>query len=79
MAFMEAGIRGVRQYRHTTEIAIITLPMTMKGRNLPILVLVRSISAPMMGSVMASNTRMTVTMTDAYRPSSRMLEPNCAT
>ena len=36
-----------------------------KRRNLPNLPLVRSIKAPMMGSVMASNTRIAVTMTDA--------------
>ena len=39
--------------------------MTMKGRNLPNLPLVRSINAPMMGSVMASNRRIPVTMTEA--------------
>ena len=66
---MVAGIRGVRQYRAMMDTAIITLPMTIKGRNLPNLVLVLSIRAPMMGSVMASNTRMTVTIRDAYRPS----------
>ena len=76
---MEAGISGVRQYRQMTETAMMTLPMTIKGRNFPNFVLVRSISAPMIGSVMASNTRMMVTMIDAYSPSSRMLEPNWAT
>ena len=39
--------------------------MTMKGRNLPNLPLVRSIRAPMMGSVIASNKRIPVTMTEA--------------
>lgn len=45
--------------------AMMRLPMTMKGRNLPNLPLVRSINAPMMGSVMASNRRIPVTMTEA--------------
>ena len=45
--------------------AMMRLPMTMKGRNLPNLPLVRSIRAPMMGSVIASNRRMPVTMTEA--------------
>ena len=40
-------------------------PMTMKGRNLPNLPLVLSISAPMMGSVTASNSRIPVTITEA--------------
>ena len=44
---------------------MVTQPMTIKGRNLPNLPLVLSISAPMMGSVMASKTRMPVTMTEA--------------
>ena len=44
---------------------MIRLPMTMKGRNLPNLPLVRSIRAPMMGSVIASNRRIPVTMTEA--------------
>ena len=55
------------------------LPRIMKGRNLPILVLVRSIIAPMMGSVTASATRITVTMMEANIPSFKMLEPNWAT
>ena len=59
--------------------AMTTLPRIIKGRNLPILVLVRSIMAPMMGSVMASHTRMTVTMREAKMPRWRMLEPNWAT
>ena len=45
--------------------AMMRLPMIMKGRNLPNLPLVRSINAPMMGSVMASNRRIPVTMTEA--------------
>ena len=59
--------------------AIIALPSTMNGRNLPNLVLVLSIIAPIMGSVIASNTRITVTITEAYSPSCKMFEPNCAT
>ena len=39
--------------------------MTINGRNLPNLPLVRSIRAPMIGSVMASNRRMPVTITEA--------------
>ena len=39
--------------------------MTIKGRNLPNLPLVRSMRAPMMGSVMASNRRIPVTITEA--------------
>lgn len=56
---------GVRQYSTRMLAAMIRLPMTMKGRNLPNLPLVRSIRAPMMGSVIASNRRMPVTMTEA--------------
>ena len=48
-----------------TERAMVTQPMTMKGRNLPNFPLVRSMRAPMMGSVMASKTRMPVTMKEA--------------
>lgn len=48
-----------------TEMAMVTQPMTMKGRNLPNLPLVRSMRAPMMGSVMASKIRMAVTMKEA--------------
>ena len=44
---------------------MMTLPMTMKGRNLPKRPLVLSIRAPMIGSVMASKTRMPVTMKEA--------------
>ena len=66
-------------YRHTTLTAMTALPRIIKGRNLPILVLVRSIMAPMMGSVTASATRITVTMMEANMPSFRMLEPNWAT
>ena len=58
---------------------MIALPMIMKGRNLPILVLVRSMSAPMIGSVIASKTRITVTIREAKMPSFSTLEPNCAT
>ena len=60
-----AGMRGVRQYSIRMLAAMMRLPMTMNGRNLPNLPLVRSISAPMMGSVMASNRRIPVTMTEA--------------
>ena len=56
---------GVRQYSTRMLAAMMRLPMTMKGRNLPNLPLVRSINAPMMGSVMASNRRIPVTMTEA--------------
>ena len=56
---------GVRQYSTRMLAAMMRLPMTMKGRNLPNLPLVRSIRAPMMGSVMASNRRIPVTMTEA--------------
>ena len=59
--------------------AMMTLPMIMKGRNLPIFVLVRSMRAPMMGSVTASAIRITVTMMEANMPSFSTLEPNCAT
>ena len=62
---MEAGISGVRQYSTRMLTAMMRLPMTMKGRNLPNLPLVRSIRAPMIGSVMASNRRMPVTITEA--------------
>ena len=58
--------------------AMIALPRIMNGRNLPIFVLVRSIIAPMIGSVIASHTRMTVTMMEANMPSLSTLEPNCA-
>ena len=54
------------------------LPIIIKGRNLPIFVEVRSIRAPMIGSVMASNTRMNVTMMEAYMPSFSTLDPNWA-
>ena len=66
-------------YRQTTLTAMTALPRIIKGRNLPILVLVRSIMAPMMGSVTASHTRITVTMMEANIPSFKMLEPNWAT
>lgn len=56
---------GVRQYSTRMLAAMMRLPMTMKGRNLPNLPLVRSIRAPMMGSVIASNRRIPVTMTEA--------------
>ena len=56
---------GVRQYSTRMLAAMMRLPMTMKGRNFPNLPLVRSINAPMMGSVMASNRRIPVTMTEA--------------
>ena len=56
---------GVRQYSTRMLAAMMRLPMTMKGRNLPNLPLVRSIRAPMMGSVIASNKRIPVTMTEA--------------
>ena len=58
-------MRGVKQYSTRMLAAMMRLPMTMKGRNLPNLPLVRSINAPMMGSVMASNRRIPVTMTEA--------------
>ena len=58
-------MRGVRQYSTRMLAAMMRLPMTMKGRNLPNLPLVRSTNAPMMGSVMASNRRIPVTMTEA--------------
>ena len=60
-----AGISGVRQYSTRMLAAMIRLPMTIKGRNLPNLPLVRSMRAPMMGSVMASNRRIPVTITEA--------------
>ena len=56
---------GVRQYSTRMLAAMMRLPMTIKGRNLPNLPLVRSIRAPMMGSVIASNRRIPVTMTEA--------------
>ncbi len=62
---MEAGISGVRQYSTRMLTAMMRLPMTINGRNLPNLPLVRSIRAPMIGSVMASNRRMPVTITEA--------------
>ena len=62
---MEAGIMGVTMYSSTTDTAMMALPMTMKGRNLPNLPSVLSIRAPMMGSVMASKTRMPVTIMEA--------------
>ena len=67
---------GVTMYRRITAAAMIRLPMTMKGRNLPNLVFVLSIRAPMIGSVMASKTRMPVTITEANTATSpRTLEP----
>ncbi len=66
-------------YRQITEIAMMTEPITMNGRNLPQRVLVRSISAPIIGSVMASQMRIIVTIREAYSPNCRILEPNCAT
>ena len=60
-----AGMSGVRQYSANTLAAMMRLPMTIKGRNLPNLPLVRSMRAPMMGSVMASNRRIPVTITEA--------------
>ena len=62
---MEAGISGVRPYSTRMLTAMMRLPMTINGRNLPNLPLVRSIRAPMIGSVMASNRRMPVTITEA--------------
>ena len=50
-----SGIMGVSTYRAITDRAIMTFPMTIKGLNLPNLVFVLSISAPIMGSVTASN------------------------
>ena len=44
---------------------MMTDPMTMKGRNFPNLPFVLSMRAPMIGSVMASKTRIPVTMKDA--------------
>ena len=76
---MVSGMNGVRIYRQTTLTAMTALPRIMKGRNLPIFVLVRSIMAPMMGSVMASATRMMVTIREAKIPSFRILSPNWAT
>ena len=59
--------------------AMIRLPMAMNGRNLPNLPFVRSISAPMIGSVMASHRRMAVTMTEANRvPNASTLLPKVA-
>ena len=59
--------------------AMIRLPMAMNGRNLPNLPFVRSISAPMIGSVMASHRRMAVTMAEANRvPSASTLLPKVA-
>ena len=62
---MVSGISGVRQYSTRILTAIIRLPITINGRNLPNLPLVRSISAPIIGSVTASNRRIPVTMTEA--------------
>ena len=77
---MLSGMRGVPMYKSSTLTAMMALPMTINGRNLPNLPLVRSIKAPMMGSVMASNTRIAVTMTDANTvPSSRTVLPKVAT
>ena len=76
---MVSGIIGVMPYRIRMLTAIIRLPMAMNGRNLPNLPLVRSISAPMMGSVMASHRRMAGTMTEANRvPSASTLLPKVA-
>jgi hypothetical protein len=59
--------------------AMMRLPMTMNGRNLPNLPFVRSISAPMMGSVTASNRRIPVTMTEAkIMDNARTLLPKVA-
>ena len=77
---MLSGTKGVSTYISRTLTAMMALPMTMKGRNLPNLPLVRSIRAPMKGSVTASSTRMAVTMTEAKTaPSSRTLLPKVAT
>ena len=62
-----------------TEIAMMTEPMTMKGRNLPKRPLVLSIRAPMIGSVMASKTRMPVTIKEANTAAMpRTAEPKVA-
>jgi len=52
----------VPKYNSVDDTIIITFPSTMYGRNLPNLVEVRSMSAPMIGSVTASNRRITVTI-----------------
>lgn len=62
---MLVGTKGVSTYRQITDAAMITLPLTMKGRNLPNFPLVLSIKAPIIGSVTASSTRMAVTMIEA--------------
>ena len=74
-----SGIKGVKIYSAMTLTAMMALPIIINGRNLPIRVEVRSINAPIIGSVTASKTRITVTIIDAYMPSFRTLEPNCAT
>ena len=76
---MVAGIMGVMPYKIRMLTAMMALPMAINGRNLPNLPLVRSINAPMMGSVMASHRRMAVTMTEANSvPSASTLLPNVA-
>ena len=76
---MVSGMKGVRPYSTKILAAIIRLPMSMKGRNLPNLPFVRSISAPMSGSVTASHRRMAVTITEANRvPSVSTLAPKVA-
>ena len=62
-------------YSRITEIAMMALPMTMNGRNLPNLPFVLSISAPIIGSVIASKTRIPVIINDAnamLSPSTRL-------
>lgn len=52
----------VPKYRQIDDTIMITFPRTINGLNFPNFVEVLSISAPMIGSVTASNRRMTVTM-----------------
>jgi hypothetical protein len=76
---MVSGIMGVMPYKIRMLTAMMMLPMAINGRNLPNLPFVRSISAPMIGSVMASHRRMAVTMTEANRvPSASTLLPKVA-
>ena len=59
---MSGAMILVPKYSKMEETIMITFPITMYGRNLPNFEFVRSIKAPMIGSVTASKRRMTVTI-----------------
>ena len=61
-AVISAGIKRVPKYNRIALTIIIKFPRIINGRNLPNLVAVLSINAPIIGSVTASNRRMNVTI-----------------